>query len=388
MLGLTSRQLRVLACCSLAAFLAAMDGSALFLVLPAVAAEFHAQLPSLSNLGSIVALGSIGALPLGLLADRRGRRLLLVAGTAGFGLADLASAFAPNLAWLAAARVVAVVFETAVGEISLIVVVEEMAAEHRGLGAAALTLAAGAGAGVITILYPFVAPHWQVLYVAGAAGIPAALVIAWGLPESRAWERARELPPIAWRGGWLRRLAVVVVVAAIADVFYGPVTLFVALYGSRTLGLRPAAISAVVVASGLAGLVAYPVGGWLSDRYGRRGLGVGLAGGNAASAAIGFLGGFRSFVGGNVAFSALSSAAGPVFGAWFAELFPTRARVTAETLDVVAGAVGTVVGLQLLPHLSARLGLGHAIAALALLPLAGCALLLLLPETRGTPLEA
>src|SRR5579864_4932004 len=139
MFGLSPRQLRVLLCCGAAALLATMDGSALFLVLPAVAAEFHARLPSLANLGSVVALGSIGALPLGLLADRRGRRLMVVGGTAGFGLFDLLSA---------AARVAAVVFETVVQEIALIMVVEEMPALHRGLGAAALTLAAAAGAGI------------------------------------------------------------------------------------------------------------------------------------------------------------------------------------------------------------------------------------------------
>ena len=380
--------MRVLATCSLAAFLAAMDGSALFLVLPAVAAEFHARLPSLSNLGSVVALGSIGALPLGILADRRGRRLLVVLGTAGFGIADLASAFAPSLAWLAAARVIAVVFETAVGEIALIVVVEEMAAQHRGIGAAVLTLAAGASAGFITILYPFVAPHWQVLYVAGAAGLPAAFLIWWWLPESSAWERARGLPALAWRGPWVRRLVIVVVAAALAEVFYGPVALFLALYGSSDLHLRPAVISAVVIGAGLAGLAAYPVGGWLTDRYGRRGIGVGLALGNAITAGVAFVGGFTPFVAGNVLFSALNSASGPVFGAWYAELFPTRARVTADIFDVVAGAAGSVVGLQVLPRLDDRFGLGHGIAGLAVLAICGALVLVLLPETRGQPLEA
>lgn len=388
MLGLSRHQLRVLALCGLAALLSALDGSLLFLVLPAVSAEFHADLLSLSDLGSVVALGSIGALPLALLADRRGRRLLLIAGTAGFGAADLASAFAPSLAWLAVARIVAVVFETAVGEIALIAVVEEMAAEHRGLGAAFLTLAAGAGAGIAIVAYPFVAPHWRVLYLAGGAGLPTAALLWWRLPETAAWELAKDLPPIAWRGAWVRRLVIVGVAALLGAIFYGPVELFVALYGSSTLHLRPAVISLVVAVAGIVGFAAYPLGGWLSDRLGRRGLGVGLAAANAVTAGATFGGGFAAYAGGFLAFNIANSAAGPVFGAWSAELFPTRARVTSETADVVAGAIGTVAGLQLLPHLAWTLGLGHAIVALTVFALAGAGVLLLLPETRGAPLEA
>jgi hypothetical protein len=69
-----------------------------------------------------------------------------------------------------------------------------------------------------------------------------------------------------------------------------------------------------------------------------------------------------------------------------AELYPTRARVTAETLDVVAGALGGVAGLQLTARLAGGWGLGRTIVFEALFGLAGALLLLLLPETRGRPL--
>jgi putative MFS transporter len=385
--ALTSRQRRILACCGLAALLAAMDGSVLFLVLPAVAAEYRAPVPSLANLGSAVALGSVGALPLALLADRRGRRAVLAFGTAAFGAADLLSAFAPSLAWLAAARIVAVAFEAAVAEIALIVVVEEMPPEHRGLGAAAMTLAAAAGAGIVVVAYPFLAPHWRVLYVAGAAALPAAVVIWRLLPETRVWEESRGLPALGWRGAWVRRLLIVAVSAALGAVLYEPAGLFLALYGSHDLHLRPAAISAVVFISGLLGLFAYPAGGWLTDRFGRRWLGVVLSAANALTAGAAFGGGLALYWAGNLVFSALNSAAGPVFGAWTTELFPTRARVTAEAVDVVAGALGGVAGLQLVAHFGSG-GLGRAILPLTLFAVAGALILLLLPETGGQRLEA
>src|SRR5476651_1826870 len=90
-------QRRTLIWAGLAVVLTALDGSVLVLALPAIASDFHAQIPGLSNLGSVLALGSLGALPLATLADRFGRRRLIAIGVAGFSLANFASGLAPSL---------------------------------------------------------------------------------------------------------------------------------------------------------------------------------------------------------------------------------------------------------------------------------------------------
>jgi MFS family permease len=92
------------------------------------------------------------------------------------------------------------------------------------------------------------------------------------------------------------------------------------------------------------------------------------------------------FVVGNVLWSAIASAATPVFGAWSAELFPTRARATAQATGGVAAAVGSVAGLQAVGFLSQSFGLGRAIEVVGLAALAGAFLLFLLPETKQAPL--
>jgi hypothetical protein len=76
----------------------------------------------------------------------------------------------------------------------------------------------------------------------------------------------------------------------------------------------------------------------------------------------------------------------PVLTAWFAELFPTRSRVTAEVSYSIVAAAGGILGLQLLSVFGFGLGLGHALALLAVGPLIGGGLLLFLPETRAQPL--
>jgi MFS family permease len=387
----TRHQVRVLALCGLAVLASSFDGSVLFLALPAVSNQFRASFSGLADLGSVLALGSLGALPLAALADRRGRRLLIALGVAGFSLANLASGFAPGLVALGVTRTLAVCFESAVASIATVLVVEEVPAGRRGLAVSLLTLAAGAGIGVTTLAYPLVAPNWRLLYWAGGLGLPLALAIHRMLPEGRTWSAASPRPvsqalPVLLRRPWRPRLFVLAAWALLAAVLLEPAGLFVALYGSDTLGFSPFEISGVVVAAGVAGAVCYPVGGWLSDRLGRRGLGVGLSAVTSLAAAAAFVSGATGYWVGNVAWSALASAATPVLGAWFAEVFPTRARATGDALAAVATAIGGIAGLQLVAALEPRLGLGKALALVAPAALLGAFLLLLLPETRGAPL--
>jgi MFS family permease len=87
-----------------------------------------------------------------------------------------------------------------------------------------------------------------------------------------------------------------------------------------------------------------------------------------------------------VLWSAFASAATPVFGAWTAELFPTRARATAEATNAVAAGIGSVAGLQAVGVISQSAGLGRAIELAGVAALVGALLLLMLPETKENSL--
>src|SRR5205807_2314188 len=224
-----------------------------------------------------------------------------------------------------------------------------------------------------------------------------AAVLAALLRESEAWTAAaasaaradRALPlRVLARRPWRARLAVLAGAGALGAMLYAPAGLLFALYGSRTLGLTPAEISAVTVVSGLSSVPAFVVGGRLSDRWGRRRLGVALTLLAVPGTAATFAGSRAAFWLGAVSWSVLASASVPVLGAWYGELFPTRARATAEALGAVAGALGGVAGLQVVGLLEPRLGLGPSLVGAAAAALLAAGLLLALPETRGRPLEA
>ena len=386
---LDSLQRRTLIWAGLAVVLTAFDGSVLVLALPAIAGDFHARVPALSNLGSVLALGGLGALPLATLADRFGRRRMIAVGVGGFSIANFASAFAPSLEALALLRLIAVCFEALVGGVATALIVEEAPPGRRGVAVSVLAVLSGAGTAITVVGYPLVAPHWRWLFLAGGIGVLVAPFIWRWLPEGRVWQRARlsgSVLRLLIGPLWRRRLIVIAATTALVAVLLEPAGLLFTLFASQVLHLSPVAISALIVVSGIAGVASYLVGGYLTDRFGRRGPATALTGATAIAASLSFGSGTSGFWIGNVLWSSFASADTPVLGAWSAELFPTRARATAEAMGSVAAAAGSVVGLQAVGVVSQSIGLGPAIELAGVAAMAGAALLLLLPETRGAPL--
>ena len=389
MVELDRRQRVTLIWAGMAVVLAGFEGSILVVALPAIAKEFHAGTSALSNLGSVLAVGTLGALPLATLADRFGRRRLIAAGVAGFSLVTLASAYVPSLADLAFLRLFAVCFEVLVIGVATALIVEEAPAGSRGQAVSVLALLSGLGTGITVIAYPLVAPHWRWLFMAGGAGLVAAPFIWWLLPEGRTWQGVRVTGSairLLMQPPWRRRIVVLAAMFTLLAVLLEPAGLLYTLYASVVLSWSPVQISFLIVVSGTAGAVSYLAGGYLTDRFGRRGPAIALTVATAAATSLSFATSTVGFFIGNVLWSAFASAGTPVFGAWSGELFPTRARATAEAAIALAGAIGSIVGLQAVALLSASAGLGGAIELEGVAAVAGALLLFLLPETKQQPL--
>lgn len=389
MIDLDRRQTDTLIWAGLAIVLAGFDGSVLVISLPAIAADFGAKVSALANLGSVLAFGSLGALPLATLADHFGRRRLIAVAVAGFSIANFASAFATSLLALAVLRLVAVCFEALVGSVATALIIEEAPVARRGQAVSALAIISGAGVLMSTVGYPLVAPHWRWLYLAGIVGLPAAPLIWWRLPEGRVWERVHVSASalrLLMQPPWRLRIGILAATTLVVALVLEPAGLLFTLFASSTLRMSPAGISTLIIASGFVAFPAYVVGGYLSDRLGRRVPGVVLTAAYTLSAGFSFVTGFAGFIAGNIVWSATASAATPVMGAWGGELYPTRARATAEATSGVAGAIGGIAGLQLVGLLASGLGLGGAIAVAGVAGALGAAFLVALPETRGRPL--
>jgi MFS family permease len=386
---LDRRQKVILIWAGIALILTNFQGNVLILALPAITREFHASTLALSQLGSVLIIGSLGALPLATLADRFGRRRMIAVGVAGSSLANLASGFAASLAMLAFLRLFAYAFEVLVIGVVTALIVEEAPVEHRGLAVSVITLLSAAGIFIVTVAYPIVTPHWRWLYFAGGAGVLVSPFLWWLLPESKAWQHvqvARSALRLLFTSPWRRRIIVFAVETGLLAVLLEPAGLLYTVFATFDLHWSPAAVSILIIVSGVVGGASFIAGGYMTDRFGRRGPAIALTIATAASTSLSFATGSIGFFAGNVLWSAFASAQTPVFGSWSAELFPTRARATAEATISVVAAAGGIAGLQAVGRLAPSAGLGGAIELGGVVAIAGALLLFLLPETKQQPL--
>jgi len=307
LIELDRRQRVTLIWAGLAVVLAGFEGSILILALPAIAREFHANIPALSALGSILAIGTLGALPLANLADRYGRRRLIAVGVAGFSLVNFASGFVGSLAGLAFLRLFAVCFEVLVLGVSTALIVEEAPPRSRGQAVSVLALLSGFGTGITVIAYPILAPNWRLLFLVSGVGVLAAPLIWWLLPEGRTWQGVRVTGSalrLLMQPPWRRRILILSAMFALFAVLLEPAGLLYTVYASFVLRWTPAEISILIVVSGTVGAVSYLAGGYLTDRFGRRAPAIALTVATAGATSLSFATGTVGFFVGNVLWSA------------------------------------------------------------------------------------
>src|SRR5665648_238647 len=138
-----------------AVFLAALDQTMVVTVLPAIMRALHIPYTKLDDAAWIVTgylLGYTVAMPLfGRLADVRGRRMMFAAALGVFAVGSVLCAFAVDLRWLVAARVIQAAGGGALVPVAMVVAVG-MLPTRRALALGIVGAAAEAG-GVLGPLY-------------------------------------------------------------------------------------------------------------------------------------------------------------------------------------------------------------------------------------------
>ncbi len=358
-----------------------------------IGADLAAAPDALSYALAAIAAGSLGVLVLGPVADRIGRRRLLLVSVVLFALFGAGTATAASLAALVAWQLAARVFQEGALFTAAVLAAEETTPASRAAGQGLLGTmnAVGAGAaGLLLAAIAWVPGGWRGLCLVSLVPLALAPLLRRRLPESRRWLArsgvAVALPPPAYRGRVVAALVVVALamsydVAAFAFVTYVPITLH---------GWSAGAASAMFIGAGAIGLPGAALGGMLADRHGRRPIGALFLVGLTLAELLFFLGGPPALWPGFAAMVFFQGGKMTVIRAWAAELFPTSFRGAAAGWLTAAGALGGVGGLALAGAL-ARVtgGIDSALAIVALGGvLAAAAVVAWLPETRGLDLEA
>ncbi|QSN61804.1 MFS transporter [Caballeronia sp. M1242] len=178
----------LLALCGLCLVIDGFDAQAMGYVAPAVIAEWGVPKSALGPVFSASLFGMLlGALGLSVLADRIGRRPVLIGATLFFGLTMIATAFTHSLPVLTALRFVTGLGLGCIMPNAMALVGEFSSTQHRVkrmmLVSCGFTLGAALGGFLSAALIPSLG--WRsVFWVGGAVPIVLALAMFVGLPES------------------------------------------------------------------------------------------------------------------------------------------------------------------------------------------------------------
>jgi MFS family permease len=336
-----------------------------------------------------VRIGILLALVLVTMADRRGRRPLLLLTAVGGCAVAATGALAPSLPWLTASQTVARALSAALGILITVVAAEEMPRGSRAYAISVLGMAAALGAGLCVIALPLadLGDHgWRVLYVLPLLGLPLCRSVARSFPESRRFVRQHRDVPLAGHG---RRLALLATSTFLLALFTAPASQFQNEFLRDERGYSAAGITLFTLLTNTPGGIGVVIGGRLADVRGRRLVGaVGLLGGVGGTVAM-YLSSGPSLWLWSVFGAVLGAATIPALGVYGPELFPTSLRGRANGLIGVLAVLGSVVGLLAAGTLSDELGgLGPAVSVLSFGPaLVAVLVLTLYPETAHTELE-
>lgn len=338
---------------------------------------------------AVTRVAALLALPLVALADRRGRRAVIVATAYAGPLVAATGALAPSLAWLTATQTVARAVALALGISLSILLAEEMPASSRAYAISLVAMAGALGVGICLFALPLAdlgTGGWRAVYLVALAGLPLAHDIARRLPESRRFQAAHREVPIAGHG---RRFLLLAASGFLLAVFGAPASQFQNEFLRDHLGYSGGRIALFSILTNTPGVIGVVAGGRLADARGRRPVAaVGLIGGTLATVAM-FSGSGWPVWAWSLSGAIVGAATIPALGVYGPELFPTSLRGRVNGVIAVVSLIGSVVGLVLVGVLSDRFdSFGPAMALIALGPLALAALVLAAyPETAHHTLE-
>jgi len=352
--------------------------------------EFGAGDTAQGVAGAVVRVGGLVALVVASVADRRGRRIVLLWSAGAGCVLALTGGLAPSLGWLTASQALARAFATALALVIAIMAAEEMPAGARAYSVSLLAMAGGFGASLCLMglrLADLGPRGWRLLYVGPIVAIPVLVTVGRHLPESRRFAgRVRKRVPIAGHGG---RLCLLAVAGLLTNLFFAPQSQFSNRFLLVERGFSGGMIGLFSILTSTPAVIGIMAGGRLADTHVRRRVGAFCIGaGTLLTVLFFFSTGWATWVWAMAAMT-VSNASIPALAVYGPELFPTSLRGRANGIVAVCALSGSAMGLVAAGVLSDAFdSIGPAMACLALGPVLVAVLVLTrYPETARRELE-
>jgi len=374
---------------------------------PYVARSFALGESGLAQLFAWISLSSIGAMILSRMADRVGRRQILLLCMTATPLLALSAAAATNIVVYAVFEIFLFAFITASISSSVVMLAEGMPMDQRAKGQSYGGLALGLGGGLCVILVPLLTNagySWRWLLIVAGAGLLGVPFLRRALPESERWQRAAASGSTEQTRFYdvfaqpHRRRAIPILICSLLSMTTATaVGTWGYFHAVSVVGLSATMASAMMIAGGGMSMLGLTLGAWGCERFGR------VPTVACASVLVAF-GSLFFYWGPPAAFAhpALWMAIGfcwymSAINAWMVggnsaatELFPTALRGTMVGWFAIVQAIASISSQAVIAVLAEPLG-GLSIVAgyLGLLAIPSAIIFFLfVDETRGLSLEA
>lgn len=257
----------------------AFDYFVLVFVLDTMSKDFHITLVTATlAISFTLVMRPVGALVFGPLAERFGRKPVLVVDIVLFALIELATTFSPSFGVFFALRIVYGIAMGGIWGVGSALTMETVPARSRGavsgLFQAGYPLGYLLAAAVFGLLEPTVG--WRGMFAIGVVPVVLAIYIALRVDESPVWlasqGRPRESRPAFWpavRANWPVLAFAVVLMAAFNYFSHGTQDLYPTFLLEQH-HFAPGTVSLIAITYNIAAIIGGLVAGTLSERFGRK----------------------------------------------------------------------------------------------------------------------
>jgi len=348
---LTSRQKTVLKLLWLASLPAAYVNTVFTQTVAYASSEFNISEQGQGLAAAIVRWGVVIAIPLAALADRIGRRKIIISLAWLAPLVISLGAFAPSFAVLVATQTVGRPLGISLTVFVLVFATEEMGTNTRAWALSILAVGSGVGAGSAVGAIPLAGisdTSWRLVYLIGIGWLAVAYVLTRSLPETTRFLALHEeqihhtdVETHIHRD----RLWMQIAVAVLTNVFVATASIFQSRYLKDVREYSALEISLFITITTIPATVGLVAGGRLADKVGRKIVAVATVPTGTMLYALSFTTHgvamwFFAIVGG-----ILLGISYPAMAVFRSELFPTAHRNMGSALIMVASLIGGSVGL-------------------------------------------
>jgi len=368
--------------------------------------DFHLDDPSMARVFAGFALSSFGALALARMADRVGRKRVMMWSAIAMPMGALGAWFAQNVVTFVACIIVVEAFLGAAVTCSVVMLAEILPVPRRADGQSWAGLASAVGGGLCVFLAPVFVRFglsWRWMMAIPVAGLAILPQVVRAMPESHRWQREAQgderrrthfydiFVPL-----YRRRTVTLIVCSLLAAFSAEGVNSYSYFHAVTVTGLSPDFASALTIVGGGFGMLGFPIGAWAAERFGRVPTIV-TCGAITSSVALAYFWGPPAHFGHpafwlGASFLFMNATTNATLVASYAaitELLPTALRGTMMGWLALTSAFGALSAEATIATLSSATGGISVITGwLSLLGIPGAILFgMIIDETRGLSLE-